>query len=125
MNYPHDNFPVLDESAKKDATQVPQRKASVPADGRRLGEFRSMSRVWRADKEQETAWTRKDMSAFSIVLMLLLLGIVAAGHTERPVFWLLVGPAPLAVGFTLTTLFRQGFVREICSKKKRYTGISR
>jgi hypothetical protein len=124
MNYPHDSFPVLNESAKKDATQGPRTKP-VPADGRRLGEFRSMSRVWQADKEQETAWTRKDMSAFSIVLMLLLLGIVAAGHTERPVFWLLVGPAPLAVGFTLITLFRQGFVREIFSKKKRYTGISR
>jgi hypothetical protein len=125
MNYPHDSFPVLDGSTKKKVTQVLQRRASVPGDGLRLREVCSISRVWQGDKEQETAWTGKDMSAFSIVLMLLLLGIFAAGHTERPVFWLLVGPVPLAVGFTLTTLFRQGFVREICSKRKRYTRVGK
>jgi hypothetical protein len=39
-----------------------------------------------SDKEKETAWTGKDMSAFTIVLMLLLLGMFAAAHTDRPVF---------------------------------------
>jgi len=44
--------------------------------------------------------TRSDMSVPSIILTLVLLGTIVAGHTDHPVFWLLVGPAPLGVGFT-------------------------
>jgi hypothetical protein len=72
-------------------------------------------------KRRGTNSTRKDMSVFSFVLMLLLLGMFAAAHSDRPVFWLLVGPFPLAVGFTLTTFLRQGFGRQIRSKEKRET----
>jgi hypothetical protein len=59
------------------------------------------------------------MSSFSFVLMLLLLGLFMAAHSDRPVFWLLVGPGPLAIAFTLTTFVRRGFLRQICSKEKR------
>jgi hypothetical protein len=59
------------------------------------------------------------MSSFSFVLMLLLLGLFMAAHSDRPVFWLLVGPGPLAIGFTLTTFIRRGFLRQICSREKR------
>jgi hypothetical protein len=52
-----------------------------------------------------------DMSAFSFSLTLLLLGTVAAANTNRPVFWLLSGPAPLAAGFTVLTFFRQRISR--------------
>jgi hypothetical protein len=44
--------------------------------------------------------TASDMSASSIILTLVLLGTIVAGHTDHPVFWLLVGPAPLGIGFT-------------------------
>jgi hypothetical protein len=59
------------------------------------------------------------MSSFSFVLMLLLLGLFMAAHSDRPVFWLLVGPGPLAIAFTLATFVRRGFLRQICSKEKR------
>jgi hypothetical protein len=133
--YPYDSFHLQDERAKKNLTRVFQIGPRVPNDGLPLRENRSVSGVWRsakdartksagvADKEKETAWTGKDMSAFSIVLMLLLLGIFAAAYTDRPVFWLLIGPAPLAVGYTLITFFRQGFGR-ICSKEKIRTEIA-
>ena len=136
VNYPYDSYHLQGEWAKKNLMQVFQTETNVPTDGLPLRECRSMSRVWRSanyaqtksaggsDKEKETAWTGKDMSAFTIVLMLLLLGMFAAAHTDRPVFWLLVGPAPLAVGFTVTTFLRQGFGRQICSKEKRHTGIA-
>jgi hypothetical protein len=52
-----------------------------------------------------------DMSVSSIVLTLVLLGTIVAGHTDHPVFWLLVGPAPLGIGFTLITFLRQGLGR--------------
>jgi hypothetical protein len=134
VNYPYDSLRLQDEWAKKNLAQVFQTETNVPTDGLPLRECHSKSPVWRsakdapskgvgvADKERETAWTGKDMSTFTIVLILVLLGMFAADHTNRPVFWLLVGPAPLAVGFTLTTFLRQGFGRQICSKEKRDTG---
>jgi hypothetical protein len=51
------------------------------------------------------------MSVPSIILTLVLLGTIVAGHTDHPVFWLLVGPAPLGVGFTVITFLRQGVNR--------------
>jgi hypothetical protein len=39
------------------------------------------------------------------------LGTIVAGHTNHPVFWLLVGPAPLGIGYTAFTFFRQGLGR--------------
>lgn len=136
MNYPYDSYHLQGQRAKKHLRQVFQTETNAPTDGLPLRECRSMSRVWRStdgaqtknadgsDKGKETAWTGKDMSAFTIVLILLLLGMFAAARTDRPVFWLLVGPAPLAVGFTVTTFLRQGFGRQICSKEKRPTGIA-
>jgi hypothetical protein len=53
--------------------------------------------------------TKGDMSALSFTLTLLLLGTIAAANTNRPVFWLLIGPAPLAAGFMLLAFFRKGF----------------
>jgi hypothetical protein len=136
MNYPYDSFHLQDERAKKNLAQVFQTETMGPTDGVPLRECRSVSRVWRSakgaqtksagvsHKENETARTGKDMSAFSIVLMLLLLGMCAAVQTDRPVFWLLFGPAPLAVGFALITFLRQGFGRQICSRKQRRAGIA-
>jgi hypothetical protein len=51
------------------------------------------------------------MSVPSIILTLVLLGTIVAGHTDHPVFWLLVGPAPLGIGFTVITFLRQGLNR--------------
>jgi hypothetical protein len=52
---------------------------------------------------------RNDMSTFSFSLTLLLLGTVGAAQTDNPMFWLLIGPAPLSVVFTGIVFFRQGF----------------
>jgi hypothetical protein len=55
--------------------------------------------------------TRSDMSVSSFILVLVVLGTIVAGHTNHPVFWLLVGPAPLGIGYTAFTFFRQGLGR--------------
>jgi hypothetical protein len=49
-----------------------------------------------------------DLSASSVIFTLVLLGTILAGHTDHPVFWLLVGPAPLGIGFTAIMVFRRG-----------------
>jgi hypothetical protein len=72
-------------------------------------------------QSRRSARTHRDMSAFSFTLTLQLLGTIAAAHTAHPVFWLLVGPMPLAVGFTLVTFIQQGVVRSI-RKSRRITG---
>ena len=58
-------------------------------------------------------WTKRDMSAFSFSLTLLLLGTIAGTKTNNPVFWLLIGPAPLSAGFMVLMFFRQRFNRRI------------
>jgi hypothetical protein len=50
---------------------------------------------------------QSDMSPFSFILTLLLIGTVAATYSNDPAFWLLIGPAPLAAVFTATTVFRR------------------
>jgi hypothetical protein len=77
VNYPYDSYHLQGEWAKKNLMQVFQTETNVPTDGLPLRECRSMSRVWRSandaqtksaggsDKEKETAWTGKDMSAFT------------------------------------------------------------
>jgi hypothetical protein len=56
-----------------------------------------------------SGWADSDMSPFSFGLALLLLCTVAAAHTNHPVLWLLLGPAPFAVGLTALTFLRKRF----------------
>ena len=49
---------------------------------------------------------KRDMSGFSFVLILMLLCEIAASQTDNPVFWLLVGPTPLALALASSRLFR-------------------
>ena len=43
---------------------------------------------------------KRDISGFGFLLILMLLCEIAAAQTDNPVFWLLVGPTPLALAFT-------------------------
>jgi hypothetical protein len=61
-----------------------------------------------------TYWMRGDMSALSFALTLLLLGTAAATQTDQPVLWLLIGPAPFAVGFAAVAVLRQRFNLYAC-----------
>jgi hypothetical protein len=54
-------------------------------------------------------WKREDMGLLSFMLTLVLLGTVAAAQTDQPVRWLLIGPAPLAVGLAVAAYCRQRF----------------
>jgi hypothetical protein len=54
---------------------------------------------------------KRDLSVSSFVLAVVLVGVLLAAHTDRPIFWLLIGPAPLAVLHTLRTFLRPGLKR--------------
>jgi hypothetical protein len=49
---------------------------------------------------------KRDMSGFSFVLILMLLCEIAASQTDNPVFWLLIGPTPLALALASSRLLR-------------------
>ena len=54
-----------------------------------------------------TYWMREDMRPLSFTFTLVLLGTWAAMQTEQPLFWLLAGPLPLAVGYAGVRLTRR------------------
>ena len=55
--------------------------------------------------------TKRDLTVSSFMLALVLVGVVVAAHTDHPVFWLLVGPTPIAVLHTTRTFLRQRPIR--------------
>ena len=54
---------------------------------------------------------RRDLTVSSFMLALVLAGVVVAAHTDHPVFWLLIGPVPVAVLHTTSTFLRQCVIR--------------
>ena len=48
-----------------------------------------------------------DLTVSGFVFTLVLVGVILAAHTDRPVFWLLIGPIPVAVLYTIRTFLRQ------------------
>ena len=60
---------------------------------------------------KQTDGVKRDLTVSGLVLALLFSGVVTAAYTDQPVFWLLVGPAPFAVAYTLRTFLRRPLVR--------------
>jgi hypothetical protein len=54
-------------------------------------------------------WTTADISGFGFAFSLVLLGTIVSAFSDRPVFWLLLGPGPLVIGLTLITFLRNVF----------------
>jgi hypothetical protein len=50
---------------------------------------------------------KRDLTVSGFFFALVLVGVILAAYTDRPVFWLLMGPAPLAVLHTIRTFLRQ------------------
>jgi hypothetical protein len=55
---------------------------------------------------------KRDLTVSGLVFALVLVGVVLASYTDRPVFWLLIGPAPVAVLHTIRTFLRQRLRRQ-------------
>ena len=58
-------------------------------------------------KGSQSAQMRQDLTVSGFVLALVFVGVIVAAHTDRPVFWLLIGPAPFAVLHTVRTFLQQ------------------
>src|ERR1700751_5942886 len=55
--------------------------------------------------------TKRDLTVSSFMLALVLAGVVVAAHTDHPVFWLFIGPIPVAVLQTTRAFLRQRVIR--------------
>jgi hypothetical protein len=64
-----------------------------------------------ATSNRESATTKRDLTVFSFILGLVLTGVVVAAQTDHPVFWLLIGPIPIAILHTTMTFVRQWVIR--------------
>ena len=54
---------------------------------------------------------KRDLTVSGLVLALLFSGAAVAAHTDRPAFWLLVGPAPFAGAYTVGVCLRHRLIR--------------
>ena len=73
------------------------------------------------DKLNKERWTTGDISGFGFAFTLVLSGAILSACSDRPVFWLLVGPGPIVVGLTFITFLRYKKMfhqREPYSEKK-------
>ena len=84
-------------------TNADQNNNSLPAYRCTPGRFRDRTRT--AIPTRESGQTKRGLTASGFVLALVLVGVIVAAHTDRPAFWLLVGPAPFAVLYILRTFF--------------------
>jgi hypothetical protein len=100
--------PLITKSAP--VANDPKEAAKRPSLSQELSRLRKgLNDVAKSVTPPNRSGSRRDMSAFSFCLTLLLLGTIAAANTNHPVFWLLIGPAPLAAGFMVLQFFRKRF----------------
>jgi hypothetical protein len=68
---------------------------------------------------KQSSTTKRDSSGFCFMLFLLFLSEITASQTENPVFWLLVGPTPLAIAFAAYCYLRYKSARSGSEKTIR------
>ena len=69
------------------------------------------SRTRTAIPTKESGQPKRDLTVSSFMLALVLVGVILAAHTDRPVFWLLIGPVPFVVLHTTRTFLRQRVIQ--------------
>ena len=86
-------------------------RISVEKDNNTFREYRRTrtpvrSRARTAIPTIESGQTKRDLTVSSFMLALVV-GVIVAAHTDRPVFWLLIGPTPFVVLHITRTFLRR------------------
>jgi hypothetical protein len=97
-----EDVPVGDQ--QKEATDRPWLSRELTRECKVRGDLRKTERA-----AKKSDWSGRDMSSFSFTLTLLLSGTIAAANADRPLFWLLIGPTPLAIGLAAAVFLRPRF----------------
>ena len=104
---------------QKDASKRPSLSSELLGLGNGLSDLAKDATL-----PKRSGWTKRDMRAFGFTLTVLLLGTIAAANTNRPVFWLLIGPAPIAAGFTVLRYIRKRLRWRIRYEERIYAAPS-
>ena len=59
-----------------------------------------------APPTRQPSQMKRDLTVSGFVLALVSVGVLLSAYTDQPIFWLLVGPVPLGVLYTIRTLLR-------------------
>ena len=102
-----EDVPVANQP--KRATDRPSPSRELTRQCKVLSDLRKTERT-----AKESDWSGKDMSSFSFTLTLLLSGTIAAANADQPLFWLLIGPTPLAIGLAAAIFLRPRFDLPAC-----------
>lgn len=91
-------------------------RTSAEANNNRFRKYRCRrtavsSRIGAAIRPFESGQTRRDLTVSGFMLALVLVAVVAAAHTDQPVFWLLIGPTPFVLLHAVRTFLRQRVTR--------------
>jgi len=108
--------PVADQQTM--ATDRPWLSRELTHPGKGLGDPRKNQRT-----AKESVCSKSDMNSFSFALTLLLSGTIAAANADQPLFWLLIGPTPLAIGLAAAVFFRfrlTTLLRSVAALLRRY-----
>src|SRR5437899_1536931 len=90
-------------------------RISVEKDNNKFREYRRTRAPVRSRARTaiptESGETKRDLTVSSFMLALVLVGVIVAAHTDRPVFWLLIGPTPFVVLHTTRMFLRRRVIR--------------
>jgi hypothetical protein len=95
---------LVGESIPAIQTDLEQASKRFREKGGEHGFGRSRART--ALRASQPGQMKRDLTESGFVLILVLVEAVLAANTDRPVFWILVGPAPVAVLHTLSRFLR-------------------
>ena len=101
----------IDPHDQSRATRTSARDNNNPFRKYRCTRTAVSSRTRTAIRPIESGRTRRDLTVSGFMLALVLAAVVAAAHTDQPVFWLLIGPTPFALLHTVRTFLRQRVIR--------------
>jgi hypothetical protein len=87
-------------------------RASAEQNSKTFSEYRCThrlvsNRTRTAIPTGELGQSKRDLTVSSFVLTLVLVGAILTAYTDQPIFWLLIGPAPIAVLHAILTFLRQ------------------
>ena len=86
-------------------TDIEQNSKTLRESRREHGLVRDRTRT--ALRTRQPGQMKRDLTVSSFVFTLVLVGAILAAYTDQPIFWLLIGPAPVAVLHTIMTFLRQ------------------
>ena len=80
-----------------DQNEAPKPCRRIQNTARSSSTFRDLTR----NRKQRSDRRKSDMTNSCFTLTLLFIATLVAAYTDRPAFWLLMGPVPVATGFAM------------------------